>query len=156
MMYKYKCNPECYDNLGYPYFQAVYKGEPLHGYYFRLKEGKIQFFSNRRGSLKEMNTNVSGKSKYPKVCIVVNECGDRKTVHLHQIVAQTFHNYPLPDGVTEADWRRTPKSVKLHFDAHYWEANHIDHDHMNYHPSNLEWVSRGVNVDKYHEHRTNS
>ena len=152
-MFKYKCNPEFYDNLGYPYFQAMYKGKNLEGYYFLLKEGKVRFLSNRRGSLKEMNTNVSGKSKYPKVCVVVDELGNRKTVHLHQIVAQTFHDYPLPDGVSASDWKRTPRSIKLHFDANYWEANHIDHDHMNYHPSNLEWVSRGVNVDKYHEHR---
>lgn len=156
MIYKYKCVPEFYDSLGRPYFQAMYKNKFLEGYYFHLKDGEVEFLSSRRGSLSPMNTNVSGKSKYPKVCVVTDENGTRKTIHLHQIVAQTFHAYPIPDGVSEEDWKRTPKSVKSHFDSHYWEANHIDHNHLNFHPSNLEWVSRGLNVEKYHEHRLES
>jgi hypothetical protein len=153
MMFKYKCNPEFFDHQGNPYFPAFFRGKELPGYYFVFREGKIVFMSNRRGSLKPLSPSVSGKSKYPKVSVTVDEFGTRLTPHIHQIVAQTFHDYPLPDGVTEAEWRRTPASIKKHFDSHYWEANHIDHDHSNFHPNNLEWVSRGTNVDKYHEHR---
>lgn len=153
----YKCKPEFYDNwpTPRPYYQAMYNGKPLEGYYFILHEDQILFVSCRRTYQKKITAHVSGKSKYPKVSVVVDDWGNRKTIHLHQIVAQTFHAYPIPDGVTETEWKRTPKSVKKHFDNHYWEANHIDHNHLNFHPDNLEWVSRGVNVDKYHAHRIN-
>lgn len=167
----YKCKPEFYDDKNRPWYQAEYRGKPLEGYYFVGHEDTFLFVSIRQGynyiwdnedypfmmgkrclSYRVLKNRVSGKSHYPKVNVVI-EVGKSLTVHLHQIVAQTFIDYPLPDGVTEAEWKRTPKSVKKHFDNHYWEANHIDHNHLNFHPSNLEWVSRGVNVDKYHEHR---
>lgn len=167
----YKCNPEFYDKTGRPWYRAEYRGKPLEGYYFIKHENNFLFASTRQGcnficededypallgqrilNYRILKNRVSGKSPYPKVNVVV-EVGKSLTVHLHQIVAQTFIEYPLPDGVTESEWKRTPKSVKQHFDSHYWEANHIDHNHLNYHPDNLEWVSRGVNVDKYHEYR---
>ena len=152
----YTSKIEFHDSRGRPYYQATYNGLPLVGYYFVFHEGELLLISRRRGEYNQrlLKSRVSGKSKYPKVNVVVNEQGKSKTIHLHQIVAQTFIDYPLPDGVTESEWKRTPKSVKAHFTNHYWEANHIDHNHMNYHPDNLEWVSRGVNVDKYHEYRT--
>jgi hypothetical protein len=172
-MNKYKSEPEFYDNNGRPFYQAIYRGMPLNGYYFVLRPDEgIMFVSFRRGwnrvwndenypwmmgkrslNYRVLKNRVSGKSKYPKVNVTVDDLGNNLTVHLHQIVAQTFHDYPIPDGVTESEWKRTPKSVKKHFDSQYWEANHIDHNHLNYHPDNLEWVSRGVNVNKYHEHR---
>ena len=158
-MTTYKCEPEFYDRrwTPRPYYQAMYKGKILSGYYFILDGDSIFFVSQRRGGYQRgITANVSGKSKYPKVGVTVDDWGTRKTVHLHQIVAQTFHSYPIPDGVTESEWKRTPKSVRNHFDSQYWEANHIDHNHLNYHPDNLEWVSRGVNVDKYHAHRIDS
>ncbi len=167
----YKCKPEFYDNRDRPWYQAMYRGAPLEGYYFIGHEDKFLFASTRQGynyictnenyplifgkrclSFRVLKNRVSGKSPYPKVKAAVR-VGKSLTIHLHQIVAQTFLEYPIPDGVTDSEWKRTPKAVKKHFESNYWEANHIDHDHMNYHPDNLEWVSRGVNVDKYHEHR---
>jgi hypothetical protein len=167
----YKCKPEFYDNCDRPWYQAMYRGTPLEGYYFIGHEDEFLFASTRQGynyiwtdenypfmvgrrclSYRLLKNRVSGKSPYPKVNATV-KVGKSLTIHLHQIVAQTFLEYPIPDGVTDSEWKRTPKAVKKHFESNYWEANHIDHDHMNYHPNNLEWVSRGVNVDKYHEHR---
>jgi len=152
----YKSNPIFFNHTDLPHYQAEYRGSVLEGYYFRLYENEIRFMSHRSGYVTGLSWNVSGKSKYPKVGVTVDNWGTRKTVHLHQIVAQTFHAYPIPDGVTESEWKRTPKSVRNHFDSQYWEANHIDHNHLNFHPDNLEWVSRGVNVDKYHAHRIDS
>jgi hypothetical protein len=173
-MSNYKCQPEFYDDYGRAFYQAIYRGQKLRDYYFMVlsDNSAVRLVSFRRGynyiwtnelypilmgkrciKYRVLGSRVSGKSKYPKVNVIVDEAGNSLTVHLHQIVAQTFHDFPIPDGVTENEWERTPKSVKAHFDTHYWEANHIDHDHMNYHPDNLEWVSRGVNVDKYHAHR---
>lgn len=167
----YKCDPEFYDKYNRPFYQAMYNGNPLKEYYFLKHQDEYIFVSFRRGSRYVFDERygelagtwclnwhrikhaVSGKSKYPKVGVVVDDWGNRKTIHLHQIVAQTFHAYPIPDGVTESEWKRTPKSVRKHFENNYWEANHIDHNHLNFHPDNLEWVSRGVNVDKYHTHR---
>jgi hypothetical protein len=172
-MSTYKCTPKFYDAQERPFYQAIYRGKPLVGYYFTLQpDNNLLFVSFRQGynyiwdnedypimmgkrclKFRVLKNRVSGKSKYPKVNVVVDELGNSLTVHLHQIVAQTFHDYPIPDGVTEAEWECTPQSVKNHFDSQYWEANHIDHNHLNFHPDNLEWVSRGVNVDKYHAHR---
>ena len=175
-MTTYKCEPEFHDRYGRPFYQAIYRGKPLEGYYFVLNsDSTLNLASFRQGynyiwdntdypqwigerclRFRFLKNRVSGKSKYPKVNLIVDERGNSLTIHLHQIVAQTFHDYPIPDGVTESQWKRTPKSVKKHFDSQYWEANHIDHDHLNFHPDNLEWVSRGVNVDKYHAHRVDS
>jgi len=172
-MSTYKCKPEFYDDYNRPFYQAMYRGKPLEGYYFFLHiDNTLKLASFRKGynyiwvdksypsllgkrclNFRILNNRVTGKSKYPKVKVVVDAWGNSLTVHIHQIVAQTFHDYPIPDGVTEAEWELTPKSVKNHFDSQYWEANHIDHNHLNFHPENLEWVSRGVNVDKYHAHR---
>lgn len=175
-MSSYKCKPEFHNDKGLPFYQAIYRGKPLRDYYFMfLPDNSLRFVSFRRGynyiwenenypsmlgkrclDYRILKNRVSGKSKYPKVNVIVDDLGNSRTVHLHQIVAQTFHDYPIPDGVTEKEWKRTPKAVKKHFESQYWEANHIDHDHMNFHPDNLEWVSRGVNVDKYHAHRIDS
>jgi hypothetical protein len=160
----YKCKPDFFNNNNMPFYQAIYKGKKLDGYYFFFNDnGELKLVSFRKGwnkvrsnglrsmCFKVLSNRVSGKSQYPKVSVVV-ETGRSLTIHLHQIVAQTFIEYPLPDGVTNEEWEKTPDSVKKQIDLYYWEANHIDHDHFNYHPSNLEWVSRGVNVQRYHEY----
>ena len=96
---------------------------------------------------------IAGGSKYPRCTLMIN--GTRKTVNLHKVVAETFIKKPLPFGVSESDWKTTPDSVKACFD-HFWEVNHIDHDPENFHPSNLEWVSRNENVSKYQIYRKNA
>ena len=148
----YRCDPVFFDHSSLPHYQAEYKGFTLDGYYFVLEDDTIHLVSHLRGRAINLKPHVSGRSKYPKIGVRVGY-GSYKTIHVHQIVAQTFHAFPIPDGVTASEWERTPESVKNHFSNHYWEANHIDHNHLNYHPDNLEWVSRGVNVDKYHIHR---
>ena len=150
----YKTKPKFKDLLGHSNYQVYYNGKPLVGYYFQVDNDVIKLVRYSDKVHRYITPNVSGKSKYPKVAVSVVGSKDRKTIHLHQLVAQSFHSYPIPDGVTKMEWARTPDSVKLHFEMHYWEANHIDHNHLNYHPNNLEWVSRGVNTEKYHIHRT--
>lgn len=110
-----------------------------------------QVWSHKRSKLKQMTPATHGKGdKYPHVALYINR--KRINVRVHRAVAETFIPVPNPPGVTKKDWENTPQSVKDCF-KHFWEVNHIDHNTTNYHPSNLEWVSRKENIDKYHEYR---
>lgn len=115
--------------------------------YFVDKDGDI--WGLKYNKLKTMKWYYNKKNGYPRVAL----CEDGISYKLlsHRIVCETFHEKPLPEGVSEEEWKRTPKSVKRHFD-HYWEVNHIDHVKTNFHPSNLEWVSCKQNVEKYKKH----
>jgi hypothetical protein len=93
---------------------------------------------------------IAGKTKYPRCVLRID--GIPKNENIHKIVAETFIEKPLPPGVSKNDWKNTPESVKRCFD-NFWEINHIDHDPTNFHPSNLEWVSRKENINKYREYR---
>jgi hypothetical protein len=90
------------------------------------------------------------KKNYPKVNLSIN--GKKKSVTVHKLVCLTYHKFPKPDGVTKTEWLATPNSVKKLVESMY-QVNHIDHDHYNYHPSNLEWVTVQQNSEKYQEHR---
>lgn len=128
-------------------WNIVFKGN-IYWEYYVDQHGNP--WSAKKKYFQRLSPNVSGKSVYPK--IVLYNKGKKLTIPVHQLVCETFHIIPLPSGVTEIEWNKTPESVKKHF-VHYWQVNHINHIHTDFHPDNLEWVSGQENVDKYHEHR---
>lgn len=126
---------------------AIVDGVVADGY-FVCEEGNL--WSKKSGSFKIMRPSVAGNSPYPKVTFMLDK--KPKSVRVHRVVCETFHAFPRPDTVTSADWKKTPLSVKMLL-RHSYQVNHIDHDHTNYHPSNLEWVSVRQNIQKYQQHR---
>lgn len=123
-------------------------GETVSGYYIDY-DGNV--ISTKTGAPKYRSPNISGKSPYPKLEIVMNN-GEKKGFGVHRLVCETFITFPVPSGVTKKEWADTPESVKQVVKRGYF-VNHIDHDKTNFHPSNLEWATSKENADKYHEHR---
>ena len=68
-----------------------------------------------------------------------------KTIQLHILVAHTLIDIPRPERVSQEDWDKTPESVKAAVKEGY-RINHIDHNPLNYHPSNLEYVTASGNT----------
>jgi HNH endonuclease len=106
-------------------------------------------------NIKRLSTwcNPNSKNKgnhYPQVKLRMGY-KDYLTVHLHQIVAETWIPFNIPNGVTEKEWKRTPKSVQ-NIVKERTHVNHKDHNKQNFHPSNLEWVSAKENAQKAQEH----
>jgi hypothetical protein len=98
-----------------------------------------------------LKPNISGKSaKYPKVTLCSN--GDRKTVFVHRLVCSAWHNFPTPNGINARAWKRTPSEVKSLLTS-LFQVNHIDHNHKNFHPSNLEWVTVKENSQAWQSHK---
>jgi hypothetical protein len=89
--------------------------------------------------------------EYPFFGYLSEELNKTINIRFHRIVCETFHTVPVPLGVTESEWKVTPKSIKKFMLTDYWQVNHIDNDARNYHPSNLEWVPRSVNIKKHYE-----
>jgi len=93
-------------------------------------------------SVKSTNRAVAGSSRH-----------GWKTMRLHQIVAETFKPIPIPSGCSKSLWKQASKKFKDTLRC-MWIVNHIDHNKMNFHPSNLEWVSSAKeNAEKYQAHR---
>lgn len=92
--------------------------------------------------------NKNSPNDYPKINCKIN--GERVTRKIHRLVAHTLLEHVKPARISQSDWDATPESVKdlIYRDA--MEVNHIDEDHGNYHPSNLEWVTRGENRASFH------
>jgi len=115
-------------------------------------------YSRKRGNQWiELTPNVSGNTKYPAVKFSVK--GKSYTKEVHRIVAWTLQKgnpLPRPNEISSAAWKKTPKEVKDLIARQLYEVNHIDHVHTNYHISNLEFVTRRQNVQKYHAHRKNA
>jgi len=136
------------------FFPVKYRGNILPKYYV---DSRGQIFSVKKGyrtPTKITYNNNSGNCGYPKIRIDTSPDLSftlYKTVTVHRLVCESFYKKPIPHGVTKKEWQLTPESVKKCFDD-YWEVNHKDHNTYNYHPSNLEWVSRQQNVDKYQEY----
>ena len=87
-------------------------------------------FPNRLRSSQKGNPKVSRRSK---------------TIQLHILVAHTLIDIPRPERVSQEDWDKTPESVKAVVKEGY-RINHIDHNPLNYHPSNLEYVTASGNT----------
>ena len=77
-----------------------------------------------------------------------------RTVLLHIAVCDTYNrkSMPVPDGVTEKEWKRTPASVKKQMRFSF-QVNHKDHDQHNHHPSNLEYTTAKQNQAAYQAHK---
>ena len=124
----------------------------LHGKlrsgYFVCPEGNI--WTNKGATLKKLSTCIAGGNLYPRVSITDN--GKQIGTYAHRIVCETLHKFPKPEGITKKDWDATPNAVKSLMNGLY-QVNHIDHDHKNHHPSNLEWVTAKQNQKKYQQHR---
>lgn len=128
---------------------VVYNQEEYHGYGVHQLTGEI--YSKRSGSWRQMSFSVSGKSPYPKGYFSFN--GEKKFIVQHIAVHETLNStLPVPPNVVDAEWKRTPKSVKKML-RHVWQVNHIDHCHTNYRPDNLEWTTAQQNVQAYQTHR---
>jgi len=77
-----------------------------------------------------------------------------RTILVHIAVCDTFNrdSMPIPDGVTEKEWKRTPASVKKQM-RFAFQVNHKDHDQHNHHPSNLEYTTAKQNQAAYQAHK---
>jgi len=105
-------------------------------------------WSTKSGRLEPLAPNYT--QKYPT--ITPSTYGKRSTKLLHRIVCESVHPFSTPKGITKKDWEATPNSVKDLLRASF-QVNHIDHDPLNYHPDNLEWVSVKGNSNAYQEFR---
>lgn len=137
------------------YKPVVFRGEVVPGYYVN-ENGNI--FSDKRGYLVEMT--IGGYNDpwnpYPRVGLTID--GKSKTIMVHRLVCETFHEKPLPDILTKKEWETIAPEIRNKLIEHIqhadrYQVNHIDHDHNNFHPSNLEWVTAQENQQKYQQHK---
>lgn len=127
--------------------KLVVNGEVWDNYFI---DDNGHIYSNKRSGLKRLTLSNNGQSLYPLVTL--SRDGYSKKFYVHRIVCEMFIPFPTPPGVTDADWKRTPASVKRLMRG-LFQVNHIDHVHTNYHPSNLEWVTAKENQKAFQEHR---
>jgi hypothetical protein len=128
----------------------IYNQEKYPYYGVHKKTGEI--YSKKRGSWKIKKFHVSGKSPYPSGTIMAMD-GSIKFIQQHVAVHETLNpTLPIPAGITELAWKRTPLSVKSML-RKIWQVNHKDHNHLNYNPNNLEWTTGQENVNAYHRYR---
>ncbi len=128
----------------------IYNQEKYYNYGVHKKDGGV--WSNKSGNWKPLKWRVGGKMKYP-FCSVIAESGKEKLVSFHIATHETLNpDLPVPKGITKTDWKKTPASVKAIL-RKIWQVNHIDHDHLNFSPKNLEWTTGTENVAAYQRHR---
>jgi hypothetical protein len=128
---------------------VIYNQEKWYRYGVDRKTGDI--YSKHSGSWKKMSFRVSGKSPYPAGSFSVG--GDKQFIVQHIAVHETLNpSLPIPPGITQTDWKRTPANVKKML-RHVWQVNHIDHCHTNANPKNLEWVTGKQNMEAYKRYR---
>ena len=126
---------------------AVVDGIVIDGYYV-CSDGHI--WSAKRSGWRKLTPDISGNCPYPKVDFSMGS--KKKKVLVHRVVCETFHSFPMPEGVSDSEWKITPKTVKKLLNSLY-QVNHIDHNHTNHHPSNLEWKTVKGNARAYQEYR---
>jgi len=139
-------------NLCYGVFmkKAMLHGRVLKDYYVD-NDGYI--WKLKDNYYRSVSTCIGGGNRYPRVSLyeAYSDGAIKTSTYAHKIVCETFHSFPIPEGVTKKEWDNTPESVKIRLNELY-QVNHIDHDPENYHPSNLEWVTVKQNHRKYQEH----
>jgi hypothetical protein len=133
---------------------VIFRGEIVPDYYVSV-DGDI--VSGKRGDLRMLSVSEGCKhNPYPKVGLSIN--GKSATVMVHRLVCETFHEKPMPEELRGLNWNNIPdkeRKIIQEFVTHAdrYQVNHIDHDHNNFHPSNLEWVTVKENQQKYQEHK---
>lgn len=132
---------------------AIFQGQELTGY---KVDDNGTIWSTKRGNIQMLTPYVpnqtSAKVKYPSVSLQI--LGVRRTFRIHRIVAETLIPIPLPNGFRKSTWINL-NDVERRLIMQIMEVNHIDHDATNYHPSNLEWVTRFENLQKSYSHYYN-
>jgi hypothetical protein len=132
----------------------IYQGNRISGYYVN-KYGEI--YSNKKEGFNPLKIAKGCKhNPYPKVGLSIE--GKSKTLMVHRLVCETFHKKPMPEDLRGLNWNNIPdkeRKILQEFVTHAdrYQVNHIDHDHNNFHPSNLEWVTVKENQQKYQEHK---
>lgn len=127
----------------------IYNQEEYPSYGVHKKLGGI--WSKKRGEWHPRKWAVGGNMKYP-FC-TIKENGKSKVMSFHIATHETLNsNLPVPEGITKTDWKKTPARVKAML-RKIWQVNHIDHDHLNFNPKNLEWTTGTENVAAYQRHR---
>ena len=129
--------------------KAVVDDQTVDNYWVDVN-GNI--WSTKQNNPKKLRSKVSGKNPYPAVMMMIN--GKAKTVSVHRVVCSTYHRFDRPKEISKKDWDSSSDGIK-NLVKSLCQVNHIDHDHMNFHPSNLEWVTVKQNSQKYQIHRTN-
>jgi hypothetical protein len=141
-------------NPGFNFRFVMYQGNRVSGYYVN-KYGEI--YSHKQVGLKKLKIAKGCKhNPYPKVGLSIE--GKSKTLMVHRLVCETFHEKPMPEELRGLNWNNIPdkeRKILQEFVTHAdrYQVNHIDHDHNNFHPSNLEWVTVKENQQKYQEHK---
>ena len=125
----------------------IYNGQPLRGYGVDSDTGDI--YSTRRSKHPHKlawnhRNKRSLKDSYPCMrfsskTVFPDHHSNGLTINVHILIHETLNPLPVPPGVSDKEWKRTPVSVKQAMRGS-WMVNHIDHNRLNYHPSNLEWV----------------
>ena len=144
------------DKIEIPYYKPVmFRGKVVKDYYVSPKGFII---SAKQGALKRLSVASGDKyNPYPKVALSFED-KTKKTLTVHRIVCETYHKKPMPKELEGLNWNIIPdkeRKILQEFVTHAdrYQVNHIDHDHNNFHPSNLEWVTIKENQQKYQEHK---
>jgi hypothetical protein len=145
------------DKTEIPHYKPViFRGKVVKDYYVSPKGFII---SAKQGVLRTLSASGCGckYNPYPKVSLSFED-KTKKTLMVHRLVCETYHKKPMPKELKDLNWNRIPaKERKILEDfvthADRYQVNHIDHDHGNFHPSNLEWVTVKENQQKYQEHK---
>jgi hypothetical protein len=132
--------------------ELKFRSNVIPDYYLDPETGDIYSGKRNLSYYKRLSLTVCSSTGYMK--ITITSPGIPKSQHLHRLVAETLVPFPCPEGITKADWKATPESVKNLLCSQF-RVNHIDHDRTNYHPTNLEWVTAKGNAAAYVNHRAN-
>lgn len=123
--------------------------------YFMNKDGDV-FVKNSNGT-RMLQTRMSGQQTYPHITIK-NQFGKRKSHAVHRLVAFTLVPFKPPGEIAKDEWEYICKYLPTtkKFIEENTQVNHIDADHENYHPTNLEWLSGKHNHKAYYRDHGNT